>query len=167
MRIARIDAQPERDVLDRLDRVALRLCLVADPAQVPGLVRQRDDAGHGAQRVLLAAAAEQARERPLISPPDALQTTTARGGEARLVVGVAVLVEVDPAGIRRDLDHSRPEAWTADVHVAQGDLARDVGETVLVLLPAHEEPGREEHQGNQEDEGDSHHSIIGGVRFPP
>ena len=45
MRVGREDAETKRRQLGRLERVALGLRLVRDAAQVPGLVRQRDDGG--------------------------------------------------------------------------------------------------------------------------
>ena len=161
------DAEPECDALCRLDRIALRLALVDDAAKVPRLVRQRDDAVDRAHRVLVAAAADQAGERGLVAAPDTLEAAARRRREARLVAGPAVLVEVDPAGVRRDLDEPRPETRTADVDVAQGDLARDERQPVLVLLAAHELPRGEQHQGDQQDEQKAHKRLIGLVRSEP
>src|SRR6185295_18670554 len=127
-------SQPERDLLDCLDCVALCLRLAGDAAQVPRLVRQRDDAPHRALGVLVAAAADETSERLLVSTPDPLQATTGRGGKARLVSRPPVLVEVDPTSVRRDLNEPRDEAGAADLDVARGHRDRDQGETVLVLL---------------------------------
>ena len=117
-RILGWDTEAERDPLDRLDGVALGPGLVDDAAEVPRLVRQRDDAEDGARRVLVAAAADQAGERRLVAAPDPLEAAARRRREAGLVAGPAMLVEVDPAGVRRDLDEPRPEAGTADLDVA-------------------------------------------------
>ena len=78
-----------------------------------------------------------------------------------------MLVEVDPAGVRRDLDEPRPEARAADVDLALGDLAGDERQPVLVLLPAHELPGGEEHHGDHQDENETHDWDIGFVRLQP
>ena len=112
-----------RDRLRRLHGVALRPRLVDDPAQVPGLVRERDDAADRFQRLPIAAASEQARERAVLPAPDPLEAVAGRGRQARLVRRPAVLVEVDPAGVRGDLDEARPEARTADLDVAQRNRA--------------------------------------------
>src|SRR3990170_5983582 len=115
-------AEADRDALGRLDGIALRPRLVDDAAEMPRLVRERDDAVDGAHRVLVATAADQAGERGLVATPHPLEAATGRRREARLVVRPAVLVEVDPARVRRDLDEPRPEAGAADLDVAQGEL---------------------------------------------
>ena len=79
-------------------------------------------------------------------------------------LGPAVLVEVDPARVRCDLDEPRPEAGAADVDVAQGNLAGYERQPVLVLLPAYELPGGEEHHGDHQDEQEPHDWGIGFVR---
>jgi hypothetical protein len=83
------------------------------------------------------------------------------------VRGPTILVERDPARIRRDLDESHPEAGAADVDVAQRDLARHEREAVLVLLPARVLPGGEEKDRNQQQEHDAHLTCIGRVRLRP
>ena len=104
-------------------------------------------------------AADQARERRLVAAPDPFEAAARGRREARLVLRPAVLVEVDPAGVRRDLDEPRPEAGAADVDVAQSDLARDERQPVLVLLPAHELPGGEEHHRDHQDEQEPHDGL--------
>ena len=90
-RVARRDAEPPRDRLRRLHGVALRPRLVDDPAQMPGLVRERDDAADRVQRSPIAAAGEQARERVLLAAPDALEAarTSRPRGSSRPTAGRA------------------------------------------------------------------------------
>ena len=78
-----------------------------------------------------------------------------------------MLVEGDPARIRGDLDELHPEAGTADVDVAQRDLARHEREAVLVLLPARVLPGGEDEDRDQQQEHDAHLTCIGRVRLRP
>jgi hypothetical protein len=78
-----------------------------------------------------------------------------------------VLVEVDPARVRGDLDEARPEARTADVDVAQRDGAGHERKPVLVLLPARVLPGGEEEHRDQQQEHHSHLTVIGRVRLRP
>jgi len=78
-----------------------------------------------------------------------------------------MLVEVDPACVRSDLDETHPEAGTADVDIPQRDLARHEREAVLVLLPARVLPGGEEKDRDQEQDDDAHPTCIGRVRPHP
>ena len=140
VRVLPAHPQPERDLLHRLDRVALRLLrLAGDPAQVPRLVRQRDDAPYRPLRVLVAGAADEASERLLVPPPTCSRPRQVEAERFVLVSRLAVLIEVDPqpefGGAARSPPAAR-EARTADLDVPRRDRARDQGETVLVLLLA-------------------------------
>jgi len=130
-------------------------------------VRERDDTADRVERPAAAAAGEQATEGSLLPSPDVLETRAGRSRQARLVRRPPMLVEVDPARVRGDLDETHPEAGTADVDVAQCDLARHEREAVLVLLPARVLPGGEEEDRDQEQDDHAHLTCIGRVRPHP
>ena len=110
MRVLGRDAEPERDALGRLDGVALRLASLTIP-------RRCHDSCASVTMPKTARSVSSSQPPPIRHANDVWSRRQTRSRPRQVVaerlvlsLGPAVLVEVDPAGVRRDLDEPRPEA---------------------------------------------------------